>query len=62
MVEFLGRAELLLIPPVTLQLVLMLLFVAEDEQDGSRDDNPLPLGGGNTELFEDVFGIDELDC
>lgn len=64
MVEFLGRAELLLMPPppVTLQLVLMLLFVAEDEQDGSRDDNPVPLGGGNTELFEDVLGIEELDC
>lgn len=62
--EFLGRAELLLMPPppVTLLLVLMLLFVTEDEQEGSRDDNPVPLCGGNTELLEDVFGIEALDC
>ena len=62
--EFLGRAELLLMPPppVTLQLVFMLLLVAEDEQDGSRDDNPVPLGGGKDELFEDVLGFEELDC
>lgn len=62
--EFLGRAELLLMPPppVTLLLVLILLFVTEDEQEGSRDDNPVPLGEGNTELFEDVLGIEGLDC
>lgn len=62
MIEFLGRAELLLmpLPPVTLQLVLM--FVAEDEQDGSRDDKALPVAGGNTQLFEDVLDIEELDC
>lgn len=62
--EFLGRAELLLMPPlpITLLLVLMLLFVTEDEQEGSRDDNPEPVGGGNTELFDDVLGIEELDC
>lgn len=62
--EFLGRAELLLMPPppVTLLLVLMLLFVTEDEQGGIRDDKPVPLGWGNAELFEDVLGIEELDC
>lgn len=64
MVEFLERAELLLMPPppVTLLLVLMLLFVTEDEREGSKDDNAVPLGGGNTELFEDVFETEELDC
>lgn len=62
--EFLGRAELLLIPPppVTLLLLLRLLFVTDDEQEGSREDNPVPLGGGNTELLEDALGIEALDC
>lgn len=62
--EFLERVELLLmpLPPVILLLVLMLLFVTEDEQGGSRDDNPVPLGGGKAELVEDVIGAEELDC
>lgn len=62
--EFLGRAELLLMPPppVTLLLVLMLLLDTEEEHEGSRDDSPEPLGGGNAELFEDVLGIEEVDC
>ena len=64
MVEFLGRVELLLMPlaPVMLLLVLQLLFVTDDEQEGCRDDNPEPLGGVNTELFEDEFEVEELDC
>lgn len=63
-VELLERVELLLMPPppVTLLLVLMLLFVTEDELGGSRDDNPVPLGGGKAELFEDVIGAEALDC
>jgi len=63
-VEFLGRAELLLMPPppVMLLLVLLLLFVIVDEQEGCRDDNPVTLGGEKTELFEEVFGTEELDC
>lgn len=60
-VEFLGRVELLLMPPPTVMLLVLILFVAEDEQGGSRDDNP-PLGVVKTELFEDVLGIEELDC
>lgn len=62
--ELLGRAELLMMPPTpvtALQLELM-LFVTEEEQEGSRDDNPVPLGEENTELFEHVLGIEELEC
>lgn len=64
--EFLGSAELLLMPPpappAMLLLVLLLLFETVDEQDGCGAGRPVPLGGGKAELFDDVFGTEELDC
>ena len=60
---FLGRAELLLLIPLPLAVIvvpLLMLFEPEDEMDGRRDERTLPLVGGKTELFEEMLGTAEL--
>lgn len=60
--EFLGRATLLLIPPLAVPLLLLLMFVTVEEQEGRREDRPAAAGAGNTEVLEEVLGIELLDC
>lgn len=64
LLEFLGRAVLLLLmpPPAVDPAPLLLLCVIEAMQEGSRDDSTLPLDGGKEEFAEVVLGIETFDC